>query len=563
MLIACLRIDERTSSGDHGRDSSGEGENQQPQAHGRTNSQDEPSATGPGIATPPSYPGAPPLPPPDTAVVEFMGGADAKAEELVVLTGASSLREVVSARNVEGGQGRRGGNSGVGHDGGGGGDGDRTGLLELRGGVWEHIGLPRRRILDVLQWAQRQLAGAEGVAASEFTVSQPRSEGGGRGKRDGERSREPEGPSVVDNNRQRDDEEAAAITVARVTIEVLQGLLLGQLPRGFATRVINSRGGREGQQRDSKTPPVFSPAMNQPLDPFFMETPAGTSAGNSGPGGRSGAGMGATQRSRSRSWRNGQAKSSGSSGATSIPPPLCIRLPEAFPALCQQVAVAPLGAVLRGEAIETLVAAAQSQSNAECVLSVDCWQQYLLSVVSSAQGRQAMATAAAVTAASAATRSVGNADSKTAERPSRADGTADDGDTSWHDRRSARDEAVREERLVDRTLKLICWLAMCKARSGRPGRPGAGFAELQDTMSFLRCQGELGTMECMSVGEKMLGHMVRRSDFTHRRRPFPQRVVQQFCFVVFGQSLLVTSGEAPCLASRFHLHVAAENCTNK
>lgn len=203
--------------------------------------------------------------------------------------------------------------------------------------------------------------------------------------------------------------------------------------------------------------------------------------------------------------------------------------------------MAPLGAVLRGEVVDTLVAAVQSQSNAECVLSVDSWQQYLLSVVSSAQGRQAVATAAAVTTASAATGSVREDDYKTTEWPPRADSIADDGDTSWHDRRSARDEAVREERLVDRTVKLMCWLAMCKARSGRPGRPGAGFAELQDTMSFLRCQGELGTMECMSVGEKMLGHMVRTRALTQLKRPPPQRVVQRSCFGVLSLH------ETPCV----------------
>ncbi|CAN0185716.1 unnamed protein product [Ectocarpus sp. 12 AP-2014] len=89
-----------------------------------------------------------------------------------------------------------------------------------------------------------------------------------------------------------------------------------------------------------------------------------------------------------------------------------------------------------------------------------------------------------------------------------ADCTTGDGDSGRHDRRIASDEAAREDQLVDRTVRLICWLAMCKARSGKPGRPGAGFAELQDTMSFLRCQGELGTMACVSVGESMLRYMV-------------------------------------------------------
>lgn len=540
MLIACLRIDERSSSGDHGPDNSGGADNRQPSTHRRTDSHGEPSTadtsqvTSSGTTTPPSHPGAP-LAPPGTAVVEFMGGADAKAEELVVLTGAPSLREVGGAQNVEGIRGRRGGNSG------GGGDDDEgsTELLELRGGVWEHIGLPRQRIVDVLQWAQRQLTGAEDLTSAEFTVSPRLSEGGGWEKRDGERLRESGGSSV--ENKRRLEEEAAAKTVARVTMEVLQGLLIGQLPRGFATRVMNSRDGGQ-QQRDSKISPVDSPATNQPLDPFFMETSAGSAAGDSGSGDRSGAGTGHTQRSRPRSWQNGQARSPGSSGAIP-PPPLCIRLPEAFPALCQQVAMAPLGAALRGEVVETLVAAVQSQTNAACVLSVDSWQQYLLSVVSSAQGRQAVATAAtaAAAAAGAATRSVRENGSETTEWPSRADSTADDGDTGWHERQSAREEAAREARLVDRTVKLICWLAMCKARSGRPGRPGAGFAELRDTMSFLRCQAELGTMECMSVGEKMLGHMVRRNGF-HTSEKIPSVVcgaaILFLCVDLCGQQMV-------------------------
>lgn len=185
--------------------------------------------------------------------------------------------------------------------------------------------------------------------------------------------------------------------------------------------------------------------------------------------------------------------------------------------------MAPLGAALRGEVVETLVAVAQSQVNAERVLSVDSWQQYLLSVVSSAQGRQAVSAAAAAgggaaggtTATAASFRGEDEeeqGDPQTPEwrPPSRGYGAADDGGpAAWQDRRTAREEAAREGRLVDRTVKLICWLAMCKARSGMPGRPGAGFAELRDTMAFLRCQGELGTMECMSVGESMLRHMVR------------------------------------------------------
>lgn len=517
MLIACLRIDERstTSSEDDAADKNRKPPPAGPHPHlsgaPMTSSS---SSSQPGVSLSASNTTTT-----TTTVVEFMGGADAKAEELVVLTGASSasFREVGSGggggngggRNAHGTQGRRGGSEEV-----GGSEGDAD-LLELRGGAWEHIGLPRHKIVDVLQWAQRQVTGTEDVTSAGYNSSVRNSRDASFNKEDDEGKRNPEESSQESRERRLQEEASAETTVARVTMEVLQGLLIGQLPRGFAARVVNSQDGRE-QPHSSKTPPAVSPAANQPLDPFFLEAMAGSAAGSLGPGDKSGTGLGGVPslhpRPRARSWRNGQARSSSSSGS-GRPPPLCICLPEAFPALCQQVAMAPLGAVLRGEVIETLVAAVQSQRNAEYVLSVDSWQQYLLSVVSSAQGRQAVA-AAAVTGADG--DSVGGGGGVGAGTPAfqgedSTDGRSGgvDGDTERNDRRNARDEAAKEGRLVDRTVKLICWLAMCKARSGRPGRPGAGFAELQDTMSFLRCQGELGTLECMSVGENMLRHMVR------------------------------------------------------
>ncbi|CAN0030071.1 unnamed protein product, partial [Laminaria digitata] len=93
------------------------------------------------------------------------------------------------------------------------------------------------------------------------------------------------------------------------------------------------------------------------------------------------------------------------------------------------------------------------------------------------------------------------------DRPSAAE-VAEDRGSRRYERRSARDEATEEGWVMDRTVRLICWLSMCEARKGSPGRPGAGFAALQDTMAFLRCQGELGTMECVSIGESILRHMV-------------------------------------------------------
>lgn len=443
--------------------------------------------------------------PPNTALVEFMGRADAKAEELVALTGTSSAREGRHSRNVERRQGRIGGGIGKGCD--------AEDLLELRGGIWEHVGLPRRRIADVLLWAQRHVTKADGGGAvPSYSGGSPE----GSWRPEVQRRQESESAE-----RQRHPNEGAAAerTVARVAMGVLQGLLIGELPRGFAASVVSSSG-RQKEPWDSNTVPareatvpIVSLSNDQLLDPFFLETPMAT-AGASATGGEyafggrhrgpsrgdsaGSRGGAAPQRPhhRSRPGRNGSTKS--------VSPPLRIRLPEAFPALCQQVATALVGPGPRGEVIETLVAAVHNERNSESILSVDSWQQYLLSVVSSAQGRQAVAASAD---AAAAASSRGEHDSET-DRPSGA-GLAEDGGSRRYERRSARDEAREEGWVMDRTLRLICWLSMWEAREGSPGRPGAGFAALEDTMSYLRCQGELGTMECVSIGENILRHMVR------------------------------------------------------
>ena len=510
MLIACLRIEDRNNAINALPDKQGH-VYQSATNHGErdvsaTARQD--GSTSPDAATPtPAAQSAASSTPSNTAVVEFMGRADAKAEELVVLTGASSSRGGRHPRTVERRQGRTG--RGIGKE------RDAEELLELRGGIWEHVGLPRRRIADVLLWAQRHVTKADSGGAV------PRSSGGSPGggwmpdvqRQEGETS----------ERKLRPDEGAAAErTVARVAMGVLQGLLIGELPRGFAASVVSSSGRRK-EPRDSNadpareaTLPIVSSSSDQLLDPFFLETPMAT-AGAFGTGGEYAfggrnrgpsrgdstgpRGGGASQRSHSRSrpGRNGSAKS--------VSPPLRISLPEAFPALCQQVATAPVGPAPRGEVIETLVAAVHNQRNSESILSVDSWQQYLLSVVSSAQGRQAVAASADVAATADAASSRGEHHSGT-DRPSAAE-LAEDGGPRRYERRSARDEATQEGLVMDRTLRLICWLSMWEAREGSPGRPGAGFAALKDTMSFLRCQGELGTMECVSIGERILRHMVR------------------------------------------------------
>lgn len=405
----------------------------------------------------------------NTAVVEFMGGADAKAEELVVLTGASVSRQDQQSLSLETGKDR--GGAGVSSGGNG------TEQLELRDHVWHHIGLPRHRITGILSWAQKHAMGTEKSAALTLTKSPS----------DGDQRQE--NRESTEEKLHPGEEAAMVRTVARVTMGVLQGLLFGGLPKGFAASVVDSSDSF-ARASPCEFPHPFPSPMDVSLDPFFVDTRGG-GEGNPGANRAGSSGSNAPQqtRTRSRSGHNSRASSRNSGSAGSLPLPLMIRLPEAFPALCQQVATAPQGAVPREVVMEVLVAASQDRRNARLILSVDCWQQYLLSVVSSAQGRQAVAASAARSETS----------------------PIDDGDVGWRDSRGAAADAAEEERLVDQTVRLICWLVMCQACEGRPGRPGAGFAAIADTMSFLRCQAELGMMECVSVGESILRHLVKKS----------------------------------------------------
>lgn len=511
VLIACLRIDDQADASDDWPDK----DDARPESSAIHRGSSE-EAIPEGVS---ASSGAEKSPPPTTAVavVEFMGGVDANAEELAALTGASASRERDFSASSGGER--------LGKTGEGSGDAD---FLELRGGAWEHVGLPKDRIVDILLWAQRQVAGADGNAA-EWSSSGSASEhawtaDGGKG------------PSSSNSNLGPEERAAAERTVATVTLGVLQGILVGELPRGFAASVVNSSDGRDQQGVDptgaspakpsTAATPIVSPPRDVPLDPFFLETLQGEGRPDLGARssswrqrGRGGLGDSGTSRgggdaARSRARPRRTSGRTRPSTTTPVALPLLIRLPEAFPALCQQVATAPQGATPRGAVMETLVAAVQTQHNAKAILSVDSWQQYLLSVVSSAQGRQAVAASAASVASRdscptatdpcfASKKSTGTGWSPVME-------TAEDGNSGGRsfDGRTAADEAVEEERLVDQTVRLICWLAMYEAREGRPGRPGAGFAALQDTISFLRCQAELGTMECVSVGERMLRHMV-------------------------------------------------------
>lgn len=463
-MIACLRLDERSNCArsdgaggqglKHGRPSipgSDSDDNSfTATAAGRENTNTSAAASGTQQ---------------NTAVVEFMGGADAKAEELVALTGASVSRQDQRSLSLETRKDR--GGAGVSSGGNG------TEQLELRDHVWNHIGLPRHRITDILSWAQKHAMGAEKSAA--FTLTKIPSD-------DAQRQ---ENRESTEEKLHPGEEAAMVRTVARVTMGVLQGLLFGGLPKGFAASVVDySDSFARAFPREFPHP--FPSPMDVSLDPFFVDTRGGEGNPGANHAGSSGSNAPQQTRTRSRSGHNSRASSRNSASAGSLPLPLIIRLPEAFPALCQQVATAPQGAVPREAVMEVLVAASQDRRNARLILSVDCWQQYLLSVVSSAQGRQAVAASAA--------------------RPDTCP-TAE-GDVDWRDSRGAAADAAEEERLVDQTIRLICWLVMCQACEGSPGRPGAGFAAIEDTMSLLRCQAELGMMECVSVGESILRHLV-------------------------------------------------------
>lgn len=507
VLIACLRIEDGSSpsgcgpsSDDRQRQDSSASEPKDVAAAASTNG----SGTAYGAeATVASL---------TTVVVGFMGGADAKAEELALLTGAAAVREGRAGTSANTGEAQSNGEKVGGFD----------DVLELRGGAWEHVGLPRDRVLDVLLWAQRQVTRASGNNAGEA-------------KSNGFNLQGSWGVSSFEPQDGLHSEAATERTVARVTLGVLQGLLVGELPPGFVASVVSLSDGRERQEQHAYTTPVVAPPRDITIDPFFWESRV--HVGHTGPGNRptswrhrgqgasDGSGVGNSGAGRHpgsrppRPGRNGSRTATGAKpdDATSVTLPLLIRLPEAFPALCQQVATAPEGAAPRDAVIETLVASAHDLQNAKAILSVDSWQQYLLSVVSSAQGRQAVAVAVTTAAANSSTGGLDSSSSfgEGSHRGNRASKTAkskngDRGCTDCDDDRTARNDACEDGRLVDQTVRLICWLAMCEVREGVPGRPGAGFAALQDTMSFLRCQAELGAMECVSVGERVLRHMVSR-----------------------------------------------------
>lgn len=550
VLIACLRIDEQSRVSD-GETDKGKYSKQRTSAHdgdgprddSTTNETRSSSTQEAALASNAQAITSSP-PPPDTAIVDVMGGTDAKAEELVALTGAAAS-EV--KQHLTGKMDRDGSAGDVKGD-------DAEDLLELRGGAWEHVGLPRNRLVDVLLWAQRHVIGADSTAEGS-TSSANSVPVGGDWTVNGGRS---ESAGSLENQREREEESAAAErAVASVTTVLLQGLLVGELPRGFAASVVSSTDGRKSPQHwstsstQSAAACVVVPPRNVTLDPFFLHTAAGDSGGSpreSGVGrslswrqrdraqaangtGARGAG-GAAPRPHSQPWPNTRAKTT-SRATTTVTLPLLVRLPEAFPALCQQVATAPQRAAQRAEVIETIVASVQDQRNSKSLLSVASWQQYLLSIVSSAQGRRTVAIAEtfAVESDSAPTDHDDQNTGRTGSLP------PEDADLGWHDRRSMKGEkTTAEEQLMNQTIMLICWLAMCEAREGKPGRPGAGFEALKDTMSFLRCQAELGTMECVSVGESMLLHMVRSGAVAARKNaespawPFTtNHLPQRFC----------------------------------
>ena len=468
----------------------------------------------------------------NTAVVEFMGGVDAKAEELAVLTVASVSRHERHFLSIERRTQDRSGTRLESSDRVGSGDGGGGGAnpLELRGCVWRHIGLPRHRVGDILSWAQRHATRA-GEGSSAGWIS-------GNGASDADKRRQNGESPGAELRPERNS--ATARTTARVTMGVLQGLLFGELPRGFAASVVDVSDGRGCPQDSSSSArtreaphTTFSPPADVSLDPFFLdilegdEDNRGTDRGASlswrqreqdrGDGTSSSGGNAPHQRrTRPRQGLSGGRASSRNSefSVGSLTTPLLIRLPEAFPALCQQVATAPQGAVPRGAVVEVLVAAAQDRQNAKLIRSVDCWQQYLLSVVASAQGRQTIATSAARTASVPALnpRAPIGKSSTTGDWQTATNREGGVGQATWHGWRgaaAAAADAAEDERLVDLTVRLICWLVMSEVCEGKPARPGAGFSAIRDTMSFLRCQAELGTMECMSVGESILLNMVR------------------------------------------------------
>ena len=182
--------------------------------------------------------------------------ADATKEiELVALTDASvSRHDGLHSLGVDGRQD----SSGARVDSGG------ADQLKLRGCIWEHIGLPRHMIGDILSWAQRHVLRPLG----ESSGWDPGSDLSGADQRRG--SREP-----LRGELQSDEEAAMAKTMAQGTMGVLQGLFSGEVPRGFNGSLVDSPQGPEGSVRfvgECLRPcgcrSTFSPPVDVLLDPF-------------------------------------------------------------------------------------------------------------------------------------------------------------------------------------------------------------------------------------------------------------------------------------------------------
>lgn len=514
VLLACLRIDDGQSFGDDDwvgmkESSSIPDPRDEARAVARTNSGGTPATTRDGDASLHD--------PAAAAMVGLMGGADAKAEELAMLTGAPIAPRRESASETDNRAKTQDNENSKGS----------AEVLELRGSAWEHVGLPRERALDILVWAQRQVSGnSETSGHGAKGVSSPL---GGYGASGGGTS--PRTPGASRSKERANEEVAAERLVASLSLGILHGLLAGEIPRGFAASVVSScdshaqdPGGTSLPQPSSTFGSFMSAPSEFSLDAFFSDPAVAVPPVNLGLSGRPASSYNLAQGisdgdggggAGGRSSRNDRGFAEGSNRAdgTFEPFPLVIRLPEAFPALCSLVATAPEGAVARVAVIKMLIGAAHAQQNARAILSVGSWQQYLLSIISSSQGRQAVAGAQDRAAIVPPGSSFGEASTDGQSMAPRRTVDGDAGGSEWEEQEGNADgESSEEERLVDQTVRLLCWLAMCEAQEGGSGRPGAGFSGLHDTMSFLRCQAELGAMECVSIGELILHHMVRMSD---------------------------------------------------
>ncbi|CAM9634314.1 unnamed protein product, partial [Discosporangium mesarthrocarpum] len=222
--------------------------------------------------------------------------------------------------------------------------------------------------------------------------------------------------------------------VARVVLGILKGLLLGELPVGLVTSVAifcgpaQSKGNRrpndDGEDILGGSTYASSSTANPAgaeveVDPFFfedsLENATGVTQGGRPPAwcrpGFAGEAMARETPLSSRPWARpwGSTSSGGGPGGgggvggsrppSGIPsrplPPPRVHLPEALPALCRQVATMPEeGPGPRGEVVADLIAAVQDPHNCQVLLTVGAWQQYLLSIIASVQGRVSSSAAA-------------------------------------------------------------------------------------------------------------------------------------------------------------------------